>query len=81
MPVCDSMWAGRCKRDVKGNPSELKGRCVIRGDLQASFYNLTPNQTMSPVVRNTLLGWTGSSSDHGSGGVDRQPDTVATLRP
>ena len=54
-PVCDSMWAGRCKRDVNGDMCELKGRCVIRGDLQTSFYNITPNQTMSPVVRNTSL--------------------------
>ena len=55
MPICDSMWAGRCKRDADGAVCDLKGRCVVRGDLQTSFYNITPNQTMSPVVRNTSL--------------------------
>ena len=55
MPVCDTMWAGRCKRGADGEICELKARCVIRGDLMNQFYNITPNQSMAPVIRHCSL--------------------------
>jgi hypothetical protein len=55
MRVVDTMWTGRCKRGPNGEVTQLRARCVMRGDLQAKFYNISSNEKMSPVVRNTSL--------------------------
>ena len=41
MRVVDTMWTGRCKRGPNGEITQLKARCVMRGDLQAKFYTIT----------------------------------------
>ncbi len=55
MRVVDTMWTGRCKRGPNGEVTQLRARCVMRGDLQAKFYNITANEKASPVVLNTSL--------------------------
>ena len=55
MPVCETMWTGRDKRDKDGSVYKKNARCVCRGDLQKRFYQLTSNQTFSPTIRNTSL--------------------------
>lgn len=55
MPVCETMWAGRAKRDGQGEIRKYNARCVCRGDLQKKFYKLTSNHTFSPTIRNSSL--------------------------
>lgn len=55
MPICDTMWTGRRKREGSGEVKKLNARCVVRGDLQKKFYHLTSNHTFSPTIRNTSL--------------------------
>eukprot|EP00966_Prymnesium_polylepis_P228889 5296767-Prymnesium_polylepis.1 len=51
----ETMWTGRAKIDAQGNILKDNARCVARGDLHSKHYNVTANQTMSPVVRSPSL--------------------------
>jgi len=53
MPIIDTMWAGADKFNDQGECIKKNARCVIRGDLQKKFYNVTPNDTFAPVSRNS----------------------------
>eukprot|EP00966_Prymnesium_polylepis_P103964 2407590-Prymnesium_polylepis.1 len=48
------MWTGRAKIDAQGNVIKDNARCVARGDLHSKHYNVTANQSMSPVVARAL---------------------------
>ena len=50
--VVDTMFTGRTKRDADRNITQLKGRCVLRGDLHKCHYHVDENQRFAPVVRN-----------------------------
>ena len=52
MPVCNTMWVGKIKRDDCNNVLKLNARCVLRGDQQKG---LSPNTCFAPVVRNASL--------------------------
>ena len=51
----ESMWTGRRKRADTGDTIKLNARLVARGDLHAKHYQVSSNQTMSPVVRTPSL--------------------------
>ena len=55
MKICECTWSGRDKRDADGKIYKRKARCCLRGDLQIQFYNITPNQSMAPVIRQSSL--------------------------
>ena len=55
IPVCDTMWTGRLKRDDKGEMDKRNARCVLRGDLHKRQYHVTANESHAPVARNTSL--------------------------
>lgn len=51
MPISEMMWVGRRKRLADGSVEKDNARCVARGDLDKSKYNITPNDTTSPTAR------------------------------
>ena len=51
----DTMWTGRVKRLADRSVDKRKGRAVLRGDLHKVHYDVSANQAMAPVVRNTSL--------------------------
>ena len=51
----ETMWTGREKIDSKGNIVKDNARCVARGDLHSKYYEVSSNQSMSPVVRTPSL--------------------------
>ncbi len=50
--VVETMFTGRSKRNAEREVTQLKGRCVLRGDLHKNHYKVDGNQCMAPVVRN-----------------------------
>jgi hypothetical protein len=54
VPV-DTMWTGRRKRNADGTIDKYKARCVLRGDIHIKKYDVSRNDTASPVARNTSL--------------------------
>ena len=51
----ETMWTGREKIDSKGIIVKDNARCVARGDLHSKYYEVSSNQSMSPVVRTPSL--------------------------
>jgi len=54
VPV-DTMWTGRRKRKADGSIDKYKARCVLPGDIHIKKYDVSRNDTASPVARNTSL--------------------------
>jgi len=55
MPIVDTMFVGRLKRDSDNMIEKLKARCVLRGDLHSKFYDVSSNRSMSPVIRSSSI--------------------------
>ena len=55
MRPVETMWTGRAKINEKGEVIKDNARCVARGDLHAKYYEVSANQSMSPVVRTPSL--------------------------
>ena len=56
LKIVDSMWVGRHKRFPDGTPRSDDARCVLRGDIHGRTYNITANDSHSPVCRSNSNG-------------------------
>ena len=54
MQICEMLWTGRRKRNADGSVLKDNARCVARGDLDKGKFDLTSNDTTSPVARGPL---------------------------